>query len=184
MSKSEARCAGNPNIEIRNPKQIQSTKFECSKPECRTPGFGHFFLSVIRACFGFRYSDFGFSYHATTSTARATRVPHLGQNRAADDSGAWQFGRRHAKAALMGAGTRTAGRRWASMSRSLSASTARSLTLPPIVYRRCAPAASRTGNAQNAPLLEMAKPAMIQLGRRPSSSLGRGTSIMPFWVAT
>ncbi len=43
----------NPNIEIRNPKQIQNSNLKCSKPFFHHLNFGH--SDLFRAsCFGFR----------------------------------------------------------------------------------------------------------------------------------
>jgi hypothetical protein len=44
----------NPNIEIRNKSEIRSTKSELAAAVLTSP-------FVLRICFGFRYSDFGFS---------------------------------------------------------------------------------------------------------------------------
>jgi hypothetical protein len=47
---------GNTKSETRNAKQIQSSKYECPKPL----GYFGFWILLIRICFGFRVSFFGF----------------------------------------------------------------------------------------------------------------------------
>jgi hypothetical protein len=55
-----------PNIEIRNPKQIQMIKkLQCSKWGGSNLGvwkFSDFGFIWLLVCFGFRYSDFGFCF--------------------------------------------------------------------------------------------------------------------------
>src|SRR3972149_6951812 len=51
IASGRAHLLGNPKHEIRNTKQIRITEIQMTKT---------FWIFVLRACFGFRYSDFGF----------------------------------------------------------------------------------------------------------------------------
>jgi len=59
MSKDENRL-GNPKSESRNPKQIQMRKEEKARNSAAL--VLKIFHLMIRVCFGFRISDFGFEY--------------------------------------------------------------------------------------------------------------------------
>jgi len=59
----------NPNIEIRNAKQYQNPNDQNSKRKnsgFTAFGLGPLNISVIRICFEFRYSNFGFIHHCPT----------------------------------------------------------------------------------------------------------------------
>ena len=65
----ETQKKENPNIEIRNPKQIQMIeKLQCFKlngndPDILVLDFPDLKFIYLWVCFGFRYSNFGFYFH-------------------------------------------------------------------------------------------------------------------------
>jgi hypothetical protein len=63
----------NPNIETQNPRQIQMTEIPMSQTMRRGMSVLNFEPLKIRACFGFRDSDFGFCISGTTPGNKLSR---------------------------------------------------------------------------------------------------------------
>src|SRR5262245_43798407 len=69
----------NPKSEARNPKQIRSMKSEIRNSTLLDRTFRSFYFGLIRVCFEFRHSDFGFGGKAATQRL-ARPMPHVHWN--------------------------------------------------------------------------------------------------------